>query len=281
MSYLDRVRFCQQWTPEDYRPFSIGEIRVGYIPHGLAGRLADFGTVFAVADNEIRLAAGLVDFDTRTNAVAEVLTRLAEAGDIGSLRNEPYPVLRRWHDVPLMTIDRRAAPVFGLRAFGVHLNGFVRRDDGLHMWVGRRSLNKPTGPGKLDHLVAGGQPYGLSIRENLIKESAEEASIPSDLAERAVAAGMVSYVCRFTDGLRDDVCFCYDLEVPQDFTPVNSDGEVEEFFLWPIEKVMQTLQEGDAFKFNVALVIIDFLVRHGHIAPDHSDYQEIVEGLRL
>ena len=35
-------------------------------------------------------------------------------------------------------------------------------------------MNKPNWPGKLDHIVAGGQPYGISVMENVIKECEEE-----------------------------------------------------------------------------------------------------------
>ena len=45
---------------------------------------------------------------------------------------------------------------------------------GLCLWVARRSVNKPNWPGKLDHIVAGGQPYGISVMENVIKECEEE-----------------------------------------------------------------------------------------------------------
>jgi hypothetical protein len=29
----------------------------------------------------------------------------------------------------------------------------------------------------------------------------------------------------------------------------------------------------------VALVLIDFLIRHGHITPEHSDYSDLALGL--
>ena len=74
--------------------------------------------------------------------------------------------------------------------------------------------------------------------------------------------------------------FCYDLELPADFVPRNTDGEIERFELWPIEQVMETVAETTKFKFNCNLVIIDFLVRHGLIPPDDPDYLEIVRGLR-
>ena len=47
-------------------------------------------------------------------------------------------------------------------------------EHGLFLWVARRSINKPNWPGKLDHIVAGGQPYGISVMENVIKECEEE-----------------------------------------------------------------------------------------------------------
>ena len=74
--------------------------------------------------------------------------------------------------------------------------------------------------------------------------------------------------------------FCFDLELSDDFTPVNRDGEVHEFMLWPIKKAAKVVSATRQFKFNCNLVIIDFLIRHGLIAPEHPDYVEIVRGLR-
>ncbi len=149
------------------------------------------------------------------------------------------------------------------------------------MWVAKRAASKQTAPGKLDHLVAGGQPFGLEVGENMLKEAGEEAGIPAELAERAVSVGAISFRCERPEGLIDEVEFCYDLELPADFAPVNTDGEVESFSLWPIERVLARIRETEDFKFNVDLVIIDFAIRRGLIAPDDPDYQEIREGLRL
>ena len=63
------------------------------------------------------------------------------------------------------------------------------------------------------------QPHGLSPQENVIKECKEEASIPRELAQLAVPAGAVSYCSEQAEGLKRDVLFCYDLELPQDFVP--------------------------------------------------------------
>lgn len=281
MSFLDRIALCRRWDPEAYRPFVVEGRRLGRVRHGLARRLADFPKVFEVDEGAVVLNPALAEVESRSRAVEDALRPLAEAGELGRWRGEGYSVLERWGEAPLMIVDRGVVPDLGLRAFGVHLNGLVAGPEGLRVWVARRSLDKPTAPGKLDHIVAGGQPHGLGVRENLAKECAEEAGIPGALAARAVAVGAVSYRCERPEGLRDDVLFCFDLELPTDFVPHNTDGEVDEFFLWPVERVIETVRETDDFKFNVNLVVLHLMLRRGLLEPDDPDYQAIADGLWL
>ena len=284
MSYLERVAACHRWDPAAYRPLVLGTTRFGRVPHALARRLADFPDVFTLSDRAVSLNPALADFDSRTAAVQEVAERLNEAGGIPRLRAEDYPVVRRWGDPPLFRINRGAAPYFGVRGFGVHVNGYVGDPEGglegLRLWVGKRAMDKATAPGKLDHIIAGGQPYGLGIMENLVKEAGEEAGLAPELARRSVPVGAVSYVCARDEGLRDDVLFCFDLQVPEDVVPVNTDGEVDYFELWPMARVLETIRDTEAFKFNVSLVILDFAIRRGLLTPDDPDYQAIWDGLR-
>jgi 8-oxo-dGTP pyrophosphatase MutT (NUDIX family) len=280
VSYLDRIAACRRWDPEAFRPFVIDGRRMGRVRHDWARRFADFPSVFEVSDRAVVLNPSLTGFDARTEAVEQVLVRLNEAGEFRKLRGEYFPVLHDWHETPAMKLDRAGVPLLGVRGFGVHVNGFVRDAGGrFSLWVGKRARDKRTEPGKLDHLVAGGQPHGLSFRENLIKEAEEEASIPRDLAEKAKPVGALAYVLEREQGLRDDVLFLYDLELPADFVPKNQDGEVEFFELWPVERVMQRVRDTDDFKFNVALVNIDFFLRHGLLDPDEPGYLAIAEGL--
>ena len=281
MSLLDRVRACQAWRPEAYRPWTVGGSLVGRVPHALAERLRAFPDVFRVSDDGLALNPALDDFSSRSAAVDELVRALVAAGEIRRYRGEAYRVAPLWEGETLFTIDRGAVPVLGVRGYGVHVNGLVEGPHGLEMWIGRRARDKPNDPGKLDHLVAGGQPHGMTVFDNLVKEAAEEAGLPTALARRAAPVGAVSYRCERPDGLRDDVVFCYDLVLPPDFVPRNTDGEVESFELWPMETVAARLAESDDFKFNVALVIVDLMVRHGVLGPDDPDYMAIVAGLRL
>jgi 8-oxo-dGTP pyrophosphatase MutT (NUDIX family) len=279
VSLLDRFKVIRPPDLSQYRRFAVDGHVVGFVPGPLGRRLQEYPGVFAVADNEVALSPGLRGYAERTAAVDRVLRALRRDGWFPGWRDEPYPVgpaFGTW----LFEMERAAVPPFGVRAYGIHVNGFVGRGEDMRLWVGRRSRNKPTFPGQLDHLVAGGQPAGLTLEENLLKECAEEASLPADLARRACRVGITSYLSETDEGLRNDVLFNYDLELPPELVPVNSDGEIEEFFLWPIERVVDELAGDADFKFNVAFVIIDFLIRHGFVGPEEPDYLELVRALR-
>ena len=280
MSFLDRVRAVQVWNPAAYRPFVVDGRRVGHVGTPVAHALADFPAVFRVTDDAVTLDPDLDRLEARTAAVDRVVRALEGRAGIGRWRGEAYPVTTGFTEPPLLLLDRGAVPAFGVRAYGLHVNGIVRDGSGLRMWLGRRALDRPVEPGKLDQMVAGGQPAGLSLAENLCKECAEEAAIPPELASRAVPVGAITYLSERPDGLRNDVLFIYDLNVPADFEPRNTDGEIAEFMLWPIDRVVEAVRDGDAFKFNCSLVVIDFALRHGLIPPDHSDYVALAEGLR-
>jgi hypothetical protein len=132
----------------------------------------------------------------------------------------------------------------------------------------------------LDNLVAGGLPFGIPLKENLVKECREEADIPPDLAAQALPVSAVTY-CRDSEhGLKPDVMYCYDLELPQDFVPRCTDGEVESFRRLSAAEVASLVRDSDAFKLNCNLVVIDFLIRHGLLPQEDPDYLAILQGLR-
>jgi len=281
MSLRDRLEVCAKFTPGAYRPLIIAGCALGRVTHAFAASLQDYPDVFTVYEHAATLSPNFKTPEARTEAVAGVLEGLRDKGVIAGWRNEHYTISESFYDAPLLTVERAAVPYLGTMGYGVHLNGYVRKDGDIHMWVGKRSMQKPTGPGKLDQMVAGGQPIGISIWDNLIKECAEEAGMAQELAERSVAAGTISYLTEQEDRLRHDVIFNYDVELPLDFEPTPTDGEVDAFYLWHINDVMERIRNTDDFKYNAALVIIDFAVRHGVLGPDDPDYILVNEALRL
>ncbi|MGH7038558.1 MAG: DUF4743 domain-containing protein [Stellaceae bacterium] len=278
MAFADHIRLCNRYDPARVLPLLVGVQRVGLIRRDNAALLRRFPDVFAVDEDAVRLATE-GDAAVLSAAVDAAVKALIAERRLPRARNETFDVMRRWGDPPLFRLDRGAVPFFGTRAYGVHLNGY-RRDNGkMMLWIGRRAPDKAVAPDKLDNLVAGGIGNCHGIADTLVKEAGEEAGIAPDLIARAVPVGAVSYRMETALGIRDDVLFCYDLEVPADFAPQNHDGEIVEFTLMPVAAVLDRVRKGDDFKFNVNLVILDFAVRHGLLRPDDPEYLAVATGL--
>lgn len=279
MSFLDHIEHCNAHDLSQFEPWFIGAARVGWVHRDFAPILGGRSGLFVRTAAGWHLSEGLATPEARTDAVEEFLHALRREGWFAAWRDERYPVTPDLKQPQLMAMERAAVPYFGVRAFGVHLTGYVRRADGLHIWVPRRARDKATYPGMLDNTVAGGQPETLGLLENVIKECAEEASIPASLARLSKAVGAVTYCYQSGMELKPDVQYVFDLELPDDFVCRSNDGEAESFELWPAADVMARVRDSVDFKYNCNLVLIDFFVRHGLIDADDPDYFSIVAGL--
>ena len=259
LDFLRHIRACNTAVlPGNRLPFRLGMTQVGWVRAEFADALGNF--------TEISKDARGVTLH-QASALPGLARDLAQQGLL-RYRGEAFDVRAIPGGAVLSTIDRGALPAFGIRAEGVHLNGLVRRADGLHLWVAKRAANKALDPGKYDHIVAGGTPSGHTAGQTLIKEAAEEAAIPAELARRARLVFTVDYAMERPEGLRRDLLQCYDLELPEAFIPVAADGEVESFELLPIDRVFTAVRDTDVFKFNVNLVLLDLFLRERMIAND-------------
>src|SRR5262249_9257747 len=243
-----------------------------------AGLLRRFTDIFAVEDDKVRLVAG-GDVESVSRMVERVVDALVAENRVPKWRNETFDVASHWGAPPVFRLDRGAVPFFGTRAYGVHLNGYIRGTDALHLWVGRRAPDKKVAPNKLDNLVAGGVGNGYGVAETLLKEGEEEAAVPCVIMRQAVPVGAVSYRMEAELRIRDDVLFVYDLELPAGFRPQNRDGEIVHFELLPVPTVLDRVRMTDDFKFNVNLVILDFALRHGLLRLDDPEYLDVATGL--
>jgi 8-oxo-dGTP pyrophosphatase MutT (NUDIX family) len=278
VSFVDHIRRCNNYDQARVVPLFAGADRIGLVRRDNAEALRRFPAVFAVDDNKVELMAR-GDIAAISQAVDRVVDALAAEKQIPKTGNETFDVALCWGAPPVFRLDRGAVPFFGTRAYGVHLNGYRRDGDATLLWVGHRAPNKRVAPDKLDNLVAGGIGNGHGLVETLVKEADEEAAIPAGLIARAVPAGAVSYRMETTLGIRDDVLFVYDLDVPAEFSPRNRDGEFVDFALMPASAVLDRIRTTSDFKFNVNLVILDFAVRHGILHPDDPEYIEVASGL--
>lgn len=266
----------------DFRPFSIEDQRVGAVHQQHLPLLSKEPDVFVIDDKEhVSLHPRLNTAEKRSVEVESILLKWHhELGMFDGWRNEPYKVAESYHAPVLMQLERATAAFFGIEKYGIHVNGITYRDGKPYMWIGQRAANSYSYPSKLDQVVAGGLGAAYSAKETMLKECGEEANIPFELASQAQAVGIISYCKASNQRLSRDVLFVYDLVLPEDFKPENTDGEVDAFHLWPLEQVYAQVRDTDDFKDNCNLVIIDFMLRHGAMWPEEPDYISLNLGLR-
>lgn len=224
----------------------------------------------------------------RSAIVAKTTAAMRETGHwkvLDKWRGELYAVYGPSGQM-LFTIERSASPLFGVVMYGVHLTCYTTdaRSGELRLWVPRRAKNKQTYPGMLDNTVAGGIAAGEQPFECLVREAMEEASLPEDTSRKAKAAGCATYFyirdsrAGGETGLLQPECqYIYDLDLTgEDVVCKPNDEEVEGFELMGVPQVLEALGNAE-FKPNCALVMIEFLVRHGFITRENErDYAEIV-----
>ena len=262
--FLRHVQACNNAVlPGQRVPFRIAGEQVGWVLPDLATALGGFDPIAADPDGGLSLR--------EPQALPQIARSLAGRG-LARWRGETFDVRARPDGPVLAQIDRGSLPKFGIVSVGVHVNGLVESpaeaSSDPYIWIAYRSPSKALDPGKLDQIVAGGIPTGLSAEETLVKEAAEEADIPPALIRQVVPVATIAYAMDRAEGLRRDRLHCYDLSLPGDFRPRPNDDEVERFELWPLSKIFATVRDTDKVKFNVNLVLIDLFIRRGMFAPD-------------
>ena len=258
-----------------YRPLLVERDIAGWLDDMRAAHLAAFTDIFSVRGDGVTFVSGIDTAATRTAALDRVARLLAADGLVTGWRNERYAVASEFGAPPWFLLERAAARFFGIQTCAAHVNGLVRLDDGIAMWMARRSPAKSIDPGMLDNLVGGGIAAGQSVAETVVKEAWEEAGIAESVAALAQPAGAV-HICREQpDGLQRETIFVHDLWLPIEFAPSCQDGEVVDFRLVTLAEATHLIANEvgpDVVTADASLVILDCLLRHGAIAPDAPDY---------
>lgn len=280
MSYRRHLEACNRFEPSHFLPLTLAGRRVGFIRRDNVRALDAFPRIFRLTAEAVAITDTIAGSAAVTEALGEATDGLIRAGIVAKRRNEMFAITDGWGGALLFELDRAMIEFFGVRAYAVHLNGWRPGDDGPDFWIARRAMTKAMAPGKLDNMVAGGLGAGYTAGEVALKEAGEEAGVAEALARRAHAAGAIRYRIELPEGMRDEVLFVYDLELPADFVPHNTDGEVEDFRLLSARECLRIVRETDEFKYDVNLVLIDFAIRRGLIVPEEAGYLELVEGLR-
>ena len=256
-------------------PFYVRESAVGWLRPSFADQLRRWPHFFDVHDAFVTFKARPDSAQGRTDAMIEVTRDLRKDGVIAGWRDEAVSVSTHYGAPELFRIERAATRHFGFMTYGAHLNGFTRRGGLAHAWIARRSPDKAIDPDKLDNLVGGRIPAGLSVDETLRKEAWEEAGIAPALLAGLNCLGAARVEYSVPEGLHREILFIHDLWVPDEFTPANQDGEVAEIRCLPVEEVMRNILAGE-FTLEAGTVTIDGLLRLGAVLPEDPQYLEVL-----
>ena len=127
-------------------------------------------------------------------------------------------------------------------------------------------------------------------REYLAAEGVEAASV-SDLTSgeptvggqvktfhHAVYAGILARR-DVPEGLDSEILHVYDLALPADFTPRNTDGEVSEFLSLDAAALLERIAGGE-MTVEAGLVAVDFALRNGLVQDESGKLSALVEACR-
>lgn len=140
----------------------------------------------------------------------------------------------------------------------------------------------------------------MSTYECALKELQEEAGVGPEIARKLKMVDAISYAQLKSNrhGIKREGEFIFDIKLPVEFNPKNTDGEVEQFYLMNVEqvglfhfsniyqlniksnqfykfkKVKHAIIQDD-FKPNSAVVTLNFLMRKGLLTPDQCKFSKI------
>ncbi|KAK1546568.1 thiamine pyrophosphokinase [Colletotrichum paranaense] len=179
------------------------------------------------------------------------------------------------------------SPVFGIVTTGVHLNIYTRDTNDIKnpkkfcIFVARRSDRKSTFPSKYDQCAAGGYQYAgggfgkardATAKECLKREVKKELtdSLPKEWFKDVEEVSPIQFAVLRDERWGEDflgapelgVKIPFDLEVKKDPIFKPNPDEVKLIEKKSVGEIVKDLLDHD-FKPNSALVMIDFLIRHG------------------
>ena len=187
----------------------------------------------------------------------------ARKGALRGWRGEAVDVLDWAGVLCLGHMERAAARFWGSHTRAVHLNAWVRCDDGhgLRLWLARRADSKATDPGLWDNLVAGGLGPQENPMAGLRREAQEEAGLDLALAHQIHSGPTFTVDHPVEEGWQRESLHVVDAQLPLDFRPVNQDGEVQAFDLLDQVGALRLALSGQ-MTADAARVTLDFLRRH-------------------
>jgi 8-oxo-dGTP pyrophosphatase MutT (NUDIX family) len=204
------------------------------------------------------------------SVLAQMASALRDQGRLGKWRNELLRVTGDSGQVRGL-IERAAVRQLGIRTFAVHLVAYSQLANSAAitgMWVQQRALDKANDPGLWDTCAGGLAAGDESLLLSLEREVQEEAGLDLQHLQREghqVKRGNTIQTRRnIPEGLLVEELLCWDIDLPTTVIPINQDGEVEQFQLWSIEKIIGGIAD-QQFTVEAALIIHQSLFNRGYL----------------
>lgn len=255
--------------PDGLTPLRAAGAAVGWLSDDWRDRALAPPSPFVAGPDGLTLAAADAGFDVASAALARWARALQADGRITGWRDERCVV----HDDAgrsLFEVERALLRPLGLRLRSALATVWTRRAAGPVIWVARRADTKPVDPGRLDALVGGGITGPDDAWATLLRECGEEAGLPESIARRARPAGRLD-LCHpaVDDGLmvlhREWVTL-YELELPADLVPRNTDGEHDAIVAMTPAEAIASIDDG-GWTRDGAQATLDLIGRHGWLGP--------------
>ncbi|OQO06380.1 hypothetical protein B0A48_08970 [Cryoendolithus antarcticus] len=266
-------RYYQLYLPGDDQPH-------GYMLPEVVARMPSIAAI--EVEHKVPRRVNVLDKSHGTDTPGAVNAAFQELVDM-CIERKTFRALAGMHSEPFAIPSTRYERPVQVERFAAQLFAYTFRDSEMYVWIPRRAAHLFTYPGMLDTTVAGGVKAGASPLQTIIEEAREEALLAEDVFRRlARCRGTITHMSMSGEespaekGLVcPDYTFVYDMELPPDVVPRPNDDEVAGFTTMTAEDLKAAMLR-EEFKDDSAVVLVDFLIRHGVITPENEpDFVEI------
>ena len=247
-AWLARQLLAHHAPPDAGLVWSCDGIDIGWVPADRAQDMVALLPGCTIAQGRLHWRSGAGHALQRSQALQGFLVQQAEHGRLTGWRGEFFawwPDTPAWPPgldlPPFLCVERAGFRHLGMMSHAVHIHGFLPQGD---LWCGRRSDHKATDPGLLDNLAAGGLTAGETPLATAVRELAEEASLHLSDPTRLQGAGVIRTQRLEPQGWHDEQLLVYTLHLSEQETPINADGEVQEFLRLSPDEVVSRMQSG-------------------------------------
>jgi 8-oxo-dGTP pyrophosphatase MutT (NUDIX family) len=234
-------------------------LRIGALALNIAKLAQTAPQVFHAASDGFHLIA---TEPAKASAILNALLKTwHDCGTLSRWRDEQLDVLDPITLAPLFPLEREGRVVLGLTMTGAMVNGVTARDGANHLWIAQRAATKSIAPLQWDCLANGAVGAGETPTAALVREAWEEAGISSELMARALPAAQFTIEHREDEHVFYERAHCFDVVLPETFSPVNNDGEVERFACVSRSALAAMLQQRK-FTYDATVAIKNWLERN-------------------